>query len=145
MVTKSGRIQTRRRRDAAPKRHGWTFWLVNIFLTVSALILVFAAVFFCVVRFTGQANRLFLAGYKPYFQTLTTMEPEYEQYALVLIQQKPYAEVKPGDTIAMLHYNDRGELVPIFHRVIGYDEAVAGHVTKGDQREEADPFRTTEQ
>jgi signal peptidase I len=115
--------------------------LVNVFLVLSTVLLVCSVVFFLVVRFSGQADRIFFLGYKPYFQTLETMSPEYERYSLVIVKQADYQEVKTGDVIAMLHRNDLGEIVPVFHRVIGEDDY--GLITKGDNRAEIDPFRTS--
>lgn len=72
----------------------------------------------------------------------SSMEPTYEDGDLVLVQKE--SSYEHGDVITFRaggHYEDRTRII---HRIVG-DAPNGGFVTQGDNRDEVDPWRPTDE
>ena len=110
--------------------------ILNILLGVSFAILIYAVV---MVFFFRSEDAYFL-GYKPYIVASESMSPAIEKYALVLVKNGGYDDVKTGDVIAYKADQIGGKSA--LHRVI--DVTSDGLITKGDANKINDERLVTE-
>jgi len=98
--------------------------ILNFFLGLSIVIVLLASAWSIFLR----SDDSFLFGYKPYIIASESMEPTFMKYAVVLIKEGGYENVRDGDVIAYKAPQFSGQAA--LHRVM--DATPDGFVTKGD-------------
>lgn len=111
--------------------------LVNIFLIVSAIVLVLAII----LVFTNKTDDLYILGYKPFIISTESMEPNYKVNSIVIVKKSNFNDVKEGDIIAFSSKMLSGKNV--FHRATEITEQ--GIITKGDNNDSIDQEFVTEE
>lgn len=98
--------------------------MLNVLMCISVALVVLTAVY----TLFFHRDDAFLFGVKPFMISSESMEPTHKKYAVVIVQNNSYDDVKVGDLIAFRADPLGGK--PAFHRVM--EVTPDGFVTKGD-------------
>ena len=89
----------------------------------------------------GDFSRMNVFGFRPCIALSGSMDPTIQTDALCLTDMRPQ-EYKTGDIILFRHhYGNTGQSALICHRIVRMTSA-GDFITKGDNNERADPWRT---